>query len=57
MEASMRDKKRLVVEALTYGTLIVRGVQLADEAKRLYKTHKPKPMGFAPPQRRWFKRR
>lgn len=50
------QRKRLVVEALTYGTLIVRGIQLADEAKRLYKAHKPKPMGFAPPRRRWFKR-
>lgn len=50
------QKKRLATEALVYGTLIVRAVQLADEAHRLYKTHKPKPMGFAPPRRRWFKR-
>lgn len=45
-----------MTEALVYGTLIVRAVQLADEAKRLYAAHKPKPMGFAPPKRRWFKR-
>lgn len=50
------QKKRLAVEALTYGTLIVRAIQLADEAHRLYKTHKPKHIGFAPPHRRWFKR-
>jgi hypothetical protein len=50
------NKKRLVVEALTYGTMIVRAIQLADEGKRLYRAHKPKPMGFAPPKRRWFKR-
>lgn len=50
------QKKRLATEALMYGTLLVRGIQLADEAKRLYKTHKPKHVGFAPPQRRWFKR-
>ena len=50
------DKKRIIIEALTYGTLLVRAVQLADEAHRLYKTHKPKPMGFAPPRRRWFSR-
>lgn len=46
-------KRRLVVEALMIGTLIVRGVQLGDEIHRLYKFHKPKrSMGFAPAERK-----
>jgi hypothetical protein len=49
-------KKRLATEVLMYGTLIVRGIQLGDEVKRLYKVHKPRQTGFAPQRRRWFKR-
>ena len=36
------QKKRLAAEALMVGTLIVRGVQLGDELRRLYKVHKRK---------------
>jgi hypothetical protein len=46
------QKKRLAAEALMIGTLIVRGVQLGDELKRLYKVHKPKKaIGFVRTER------
>jgi len=50
--------KRLLTELLMYATLIIRGVQLGDEIKRLYVIHKPKgPVGFVRPERsRWYRR-
>ena len=50
--------KRLLTEVLMYATLIIKGVQLGDEIKRLYVTHKPKGhIGFVRPERKpWFKR-
>jgi hypothetical protein len=52
------QKKRIAAEAVMIGTLIVRGIQLGDEIKRLYKVHKPKgSFGFAQPERkRWYQR-
>lgn len=51
----MNSKRRMAMEALMVGTLIVRGIQLGDEIHRLYKVHKPKrAMGFAPDQKRWY---
>jgi hypothetical protein len=49
-------KRRLAMEALMLGTLIVRGVQLGDEIHRLYKAHKPKhALGFAQAERKlWY---
>jgi hypothetical protein len=51
--------KRLAFEALTIVALIIRGVQMVDEVKRLYTVHKPKGyLGFVRPERkRWFSRR
>jgi hypothetical protein len=52
----MNPKRRMAMEALMLGTLIVRGVQLGDEIHRLYKAHKPKhALGFAQDERkRWY---
>lgn len=48
--------KRLLTEVLMYATLVIKGVQLGDEIKRLYKVHQPKgPIGFVRPERkRWY---
>lgn len=52
------DKKRLMIEALTYGSLIIQGIRMVEDGRRIYKGHKPKSLGFAPPQRkRWLPRR
>lgn len=41
-------QKGLITEVLAIGALIVHTVQLSDELKRLYQTHKPKhTVGFA----------
>jgi hypothetical protein len=50
--------KRILIEALTYATIVIRGVQLGDELRRLYKVHKPKgTIGFVRSEpKRWFKR-
>jgi hypothetical protein len=49
----MNSKRRMAMEALMVGTLIVRGIHLGGEIHRLYKVYKPKPaIGFAQAERK-----